>query len=262
VNADRATDSPGAGSELPFVAPCRALAPTAALRWVRLGWQDVRRAPGPSLTYGLLIIGISYLVSLLAFRFGSYILVLAMLSGFVFMAPVIAIGLYEVARQVGRGETPSTVAALRGTRRALGNAMVFALALLVVFLVWARAASVISIFLPVGADATSLEFVAYLGIGSTVGLIFAAITFSCSAFSLPMIDDRDTDAVTALVTSINAVLRNKGAMVVWALIICAAVLVGFATGFLAFGVLIPLLGYATWHAYEETIDASAWPAAR
>jgi hypothetical protein len=40
-----------------------------------------------------------------------------------------------------------------------------------------------------------------------------------------------------------------------------AVLVGFATAFLAFGVLIPLLGYATWHAYEETIDASSWPPA-
>jgi len=24
-------------------------------------------------------------------------------------------------------------------------------------------------------------------------------------------------------------------------------------------VVIPLLGYATWHAYQETVDASAWP---
>ena len=246
---------------LPFVAPCRQLAPTAPLRWLRLGWQDVRRAPGPSFAYGLLVVAVSWLVSLLAFRLGSYVLVLAALSGFVFVAPVTAIGLYEVARQVARGETPSIAAALRGTRRAVGNAMVFSLALLVVFLVWARAASVISIFLPIGANATAIEFATYFGIGSAVGLIFASITFSCSAFSLPMIDDRDTDAITALVTSINAVLRNKPAMLVWAAIIVAAVLVGFATAFLAFWVLIPLLGYATWHAYQETIDASAWPPA-
>jgi uncharacterized membrane protein len=249
------------GEELPFVAPCRDLAPNAPFRWVRLGWEDLRRAPGPSVTFGLLVVGISWLVTLLAFRVGSYILVLAMLSGFVFIAPVIAIGLYEVARQLGRGREPSVTAAVKGTRRAFGNAMVFSLALLVVFLVWARAASAISIFLPVGANATPLEFVAYFGVGSVVGLIFASITFSCSAFSLPMIDDRDTDAVTALVTSINAVLRNKGAMVVWAAIIVAAVVAGFATGFVAFGVLIPLLGYATWHAYEEAIDGSAWPRA-
>ena len=261
MNPDPATGTPGVDTELPFVAPCRELTATAPLRWIRLGWQDLRRAPGPSFAYGLLIVAISYLVSLLAYGLGSYILLLAMLTGFIFIAPVIAIGLYEVARQVGRGQTPSTAAALSGTRRALGNAMVFSLALLVVFLVWARAASVISIFLPTGANASAIEFLAYFGIGSIVGLIFASITFSCSAFSLPMIDDRDTDAVTALVTSINAVLRNKGAMLVWAAIIVAAVLVGFATAFLAFGVLIPLLGYATWHSYEETIDASAWPPA-
>jgi uncharacterized membrane protein len=261
VTDEQPAADPRHDENLPFVAPCRALAAGAPLRWVRLGWQDVRRAPGPTLAYGLLVVVISWLVSVLAFQVGRYILLLAMLSGFVFIAPVIAIGLYEVARQVARGETPTLAVALRGTRRAFGNAMVFALALLVVFLVWARAASAVSIFLPIGANATAVEFVAYFGIGSVIGLIFASITFSCSAFSLPMIDDRDTDAVTALVTSINAVLRNKPAMVVWASIIVAAVLVGFATAFLAFGVLIPLLGYATWHASEDAIDASAWPPA-
>jgi uncharacterized membrane protein len=25
--------------------------------------------------------------------------------------------------------------------------------------------------------------------------------------------------------------------------------------------LLPLLGHATWHAYRDTIDASAWPVA-
>jgi uncharacterized membrane protein len=117
----------------------------------------------------------------------------------------------------------------------------------------------VSIFLPMEADATAAAFLAYFGIGTAIGAIFAAITFSASAFSLPMIDDRETDTVTALVTSINAVLRNKRAMLVWAAIIVASVLAGFATAFLAFWVLIPLLGYATRHAYEETIDASAWP---
>jgi uncharacterized membrane protein len=261
MSADQTARDPAERRPLPFVAPCRKLAPSAPFRWVRLGWRDLRRSPGATFTYGLLVVFLSYLVSLLAFRLGSFVLVLAVLSGFVFIAPVIAVGLYEVARQAARGEVPSVAVAVRGTQRAFGNSMVFALALLLVFLVWARAASVISIFLPMDADATAVEFLTYFGVGSIVGAIFAAITFSASAFSLPMIDDRDTDAVTALVTSINAVLRNKGAMVVWAAIIVAATLIGFATAFLAFWVLIPLLGYATWHGYEETIDASAWPPA-
>ena len=75
-----------------------------------------------------------------------------------------------------------------------------------------------------------------------------------------MICDRDTDAVTAIVTSVNAVLRNKPAMVLWVLLIVTLTAIGFATALLGLGVTIPVLGYATWHAYEDTIDASAWPA--
>jgi len=80
------------------------------------------------------------------------------------------------------------------------------------------------------------------------------------------------DTVTAVVSSINAVLRNKPAMAVWAVCIALAVAPGFAllfmgrdraAGFawlmLALGVTLPLIGHATWHAYRETIDAEAWP---
>jgi uncharacterized membrane protein len=71
--------------------------------------------------------------------------------------------------------------------------------------------------------------------------------------------DRQCDAVTATVTSVNAVLRNKSAMLVWAACIAAAVVTGFALGIVGLGLTIPLIGHATWHAYEDTIDASAWP---
>jgi hypothetical protein len=33
--------------QLPFVAPCRPLPAGAPLDWIRLGWQDYRRAPRP-----------------------------------------------------------------------------------------------------------------------------------------------------------------------------------------------------------------------
>jgi uncharacterized membrane protein len=260
MNQQATGSSPGRDT-LPFVAPCHQLKATDPLRWVSMGWQDVRRAWRPTLSYGISLVFISYLVTGLAFWLGSYVLVLAALSGFVFIAPVAAIGLYEISRQVEAGNKPMMIVAIRGTQRAFGNATVFSLALLVVFLLWARASSVISVFLPIQADPDFVEMWPYLLVGTAVGAVFAAVTFSVSAFSLPMIDDRDTDTVTALVTSVNAVLRNKRAMLVWAAIIGMAVLAGFATAFLGFVVLIPLLGYSTWHAYEETIDASAWPKA-
>jgi Putative transposase len=97
--------------------------------------------------------------------------------------------------------------------------------------------------------------------GVMVGGLFAAITFAVSAFALPMIDDRQTDAVTAVVASVNTVLRNKRAMLNWAAVIITSVLIGFATAFLLSVIMIPLLASATWHVYLETIDASAWPKA-
>lgn len=251
--------SPTAEDERPFVAPCRKLAPAAPLGWVKRGWQDFRLAPGQSVAYGLVIAALSWVVTAIGMRMGSYWAVLVLLSGFVFIAPVLALGLYSISRQLGAGLKPSLRRCFGEQRRSLGTAMVFALALLVVFLVWARAGSMLHVFFPVEAHPDWRQLAGFLAIGSAVGSVFALITFAFSAFSLPMICDRDADAITAVVTSINAVLRNKPAMLVWILLIVALTAIGFATALLGLAVTIPLLGYATWHGYRETIDASAWP---
>jgi uncharacterized membrane protein len=99
----------------------------------------------------------------------------------------------------------------------------------------------------------------YLGFGSAIGAVFAAVTFSASAFSLPMIMHRNVDSITAIVTSVNAVLRNKRAMFVWLTLIVVALLLGIATIFIGLVVIIPVIGYAAWHGYQETIDASMFP---
>jgi uncharacterized membrane protein len=241
--------------DLPFVAPCRSIGPGAPLGWIRSGWKDYRRAPRQSLAYGLVIAALSWAVVGVGLKMGSYWAVLILLSGFVFVAPVLALGLYSISRQLGR--------ALRRCfgeqRRSLGTAMVFALALLVVFLVWARAGSMLHVFFPEEGHPDWKQLAGFLAVGSAVGSVFAMVTFAFSAFSLPMICDRDADAITAVVTSVNAVLRNKPAMVVWVALIVVLTAVGFATALLGLVVTIPLLGYATWHGYRETIDASAWP---
>ncbi len=74
-----------------------------------------------------------------------------------------------------------------------------------------------------------------------------------------MIMDKKVDMVTAIVTSVNAVLHNKKVMLFWASIIFLSLLLGFATAFAGLLFLMPIIGHATWHAYQETIDASAWP---
>jgi uncharacterized membrane protein len=257
---------------LPFVAPCRTLAPFAPLDWVRHGWRDLWSAPRQSLTYGAIVVLLSFIVALVAIEFGGYWELLALVSGFILIAPLLAVGTYVISSQLDRGESPSLRRCIREEQRALGNLMVFALMLMVVFLVWARAGSAVHVFFPIGEAPDWSDYATFLGIGSTIGSIFAAIVFSAAAFSLPMIVDRKVDTVTAVVTSINAVLRNKPAMVVWAACIVLAVAPGFALLFMGrdhgsrlawlmalLGVTLPLIGHATWHGYRATIDASAWP---
>ena len=206
--------------EMPFVAPCRKLSLWAPFGWMRLGIKDLVQAPQHSMAYGLTVALMIGIVCMLAWFRGSQWFMFAMIGGFVFLAPLTCIGLYAISAQLERGQQPLMARSARAAwKRHFGNEMIFALALLVIFLVWARAAVMVSVFFPTDGNPTLGDWLFYLGFGSAIGAVFAAVTFSASAFSLPMIMHRDVDSVTAIVTSVNAVLRNKGAMLVWLTIV-------------------------------------------
>ena len=253
-------DNPENLDELPFVAPCRKLAPWAPFRWIRRGVTDLMKAPQQSMAYGLAVALLMGIVSLLAWFQGGEWIVYAILGGFVFLAPLTCIGLYAISAQLERGQPPLMIRSLRAAfRRHLGNEMIFAIVLLVIFLVWARAAVMITVFMLEDPEPTFSDIWPFLAFGSIVGAVFAAVTFCASAFSLPMIMHRNVDSITAIVTSVNAVLRNKRAMVVWLSLIIAGLLIGVITVFVGLIVIIPVIGYAAWHGYLETIDAEQFP---
>jgi uncharacterized membrane protein len=245
---------------MPFVAPCRELSMFAPFGWLKKGIADLGRAPQQGLTYGFFMALIMAIVVWLAWAYGSHWFMLAMLGGFVFIAPLSCIGLYAISAQLERGQEPSMARSLRAAfKRHLGNEMIFAIALLIVFLIWARAAVMISIFFPMSAHPEIGDLVPYLTIGTAVGAFFAIVTFSVSAFSLPMIMHRDVDSITAIVTSINAVLRNKFAMMVWLALIMLGLIIGMMTAFVGLIVILPVIGYGAWHGYQETIVADDFP---
>jgi uncharacterized membrane protein len=258
MSAPQGSD-PASMNELPFVAPCRALPVNASFRWLQKGWRDLAQAPLQSLFYGVVLTLLSVAIAILTWRLGLIALYLGLASGFVFVGPFLAVGLYSISYQLEIGRRPTLAYSLSEGRAHLRDTLVLGICLLIVLLVWARAATIMSVFRPESALPTWREFIPFFGIGSAVGAVFASIVFAATAFSLPMLLDRRTDAVTGVVTSINATLRNKAAMAVWGAIIVLAVLAGFATLLLGFVVLLPLIGHATWHAYRGTIDGSMWP---
>jgi len=93
----------------------------------------------------------------------------------------------------------------------------------------------------------------FLALGSAIGAVFASGTFALAAISLPMLLDREVGIITALGTSWTAVTMNPVPMALWAGLIALAVLLGFATFFVALIFVMPLVGYATWHAYRDLV---------
>ncbi len=254
-----AAPTPDTPEALPFVVPCRTLDRAAPLRWLRLGWADLRRAPRLSLSYGFALTLLSLLIAAATWRFGTLALYVGLATGFVFVGPLLAVGLYSISRQLGLGIKPVLGYCLREGTYHLKELLVLGVALLIVLLVWARAAAMVHVFFPAVGEPGWRDLFVFLGVGSATGAVFALIVFAASAFSLPFILDRKVDAITAAVSSFNAVLHNKRPMLLWVALIGMSVMLGFATAFLGFIVLLPLIGHATWHAYRETLDTGAWP---
>jgi uncharacterized membrane protein len=86
-----------------------------------------------------------------------------------------------------------------------------------------------------------------------VGAVIAGLVFLATAVSIPMLMDRDTDIVTAIMTSGRSVVSNPAPMLLWAALLAAMAGIGFATFLLGFILLLPLAGHATWHAYRALV---------
>ena len=241
----------------PLFYPSNSLSMTAPLRWLKLGWNDIRQAPGPSLVYGFGLVIFFDLITWLAWDGQSTVALFSLGIAFILAGPVLAFGLYSVSRQLERGQTPRLGVCWRESKNQLRNEMLFALVMLVVLLVWARAATMVNVFLPISDDMSWLDWVQYFGVGSAVGAVFATIVFCASVVSLPMMLDRDVDAITGALTSVAAVLNNKGPMLLWGLTIVLLVAIGFATALLGLAIILPLIGHASWHAYRETVQQAA-----
>lgn len=252
------THNPTEPEPLPFAAPYNTLPVWSALDWMALAWQDFKHAPGISLLYGSILVVISYALAIASWYLGGVVLLFSLLSGLVFIAPVLALGLYSISCQISGGYKPKLTYCMREGKRHIGNEMVFSVILLVVFLVWTKAGSGVHIFFPIESNPELADYLIFYFVGGLIGSVFAVVVFCASAFSLPMMMDRKADTVTAVISSVNAVINNKRAMMVWLGIVVLGVVICLATAFLAMPFVMPLLGYATWHGYKQTINAEMW----
>lgn len=235
----------------------------AGFEWLAAGWRDLKTQPGPSLAYGLIVLLLSAAIVAGLWRLGMDFILFPALAGFLVFAPALATGLYEKSRALEAGE-PVTFQRMLFPRPASGGQVLFTGALLLgLILLWMRAAIIIyALFFGVttfpGIDhVAGMLFTTPTGawmlvVGGVVGALFAAFSLAISAFSIPMMYDREVDALTAMGESWALVWNNRRAMIVWGAIVLALFLFSLATALVGLVVVFPLLGHATWHAYKAT----------
>jgi uncharacterized membrane protein len=234
----------------------------APWRWLSAAWSDLWQAPGVSLAYGFLLVAASFGLSFGLYLADLFYLVLPLAAGFMFVAPVLAVGLYEVSRRLETGEPVTLSAAVTAWRRN-GQILLMGLLLTLFLLAWIRLAFLIfalffgteppSSALFVNTVLLSPEGLPFLAVGTAVGGVLAGLVFAMSAVSIPMLLDRDVNVIDAMLTSIAAVRQNWRVMLGWAALIVVFTAAGIATAFLGLAVALPLIGHASWHAYRDLV---------
>jgi uncharacterized membrane protein len=228
------------------------------------GLRDFQAAP----LYGLLLGGIyaagGLLIVLLVTALGMVYLAYPLAAGFALIGPFVAVGLYEVSRRREAGAKP--------TLRDVWSAMVgrsevgwMAFVTLFVFILWMyQVRFLMALFLGLNASFANLqqfitvvlttnEGLLFLMVGNLIGAALSLILFSLTVVSFPLLLDRDVDFITAMITSVRAVVASPVPMIGWAAVIVVLLIVSSLPFFLGLVVTLPVLGHATWHLYRRIV---------
>ena len=228
--------------------------------WLLLGWRDLMAAKGIGLFYGACFLFMAMVLGAVFRSKPEYAMSIA--SGCLLVGPFLAMGLYEVSRRRELGMLPELGASLTCWDSHLRSMGMLVLVLIVLELLWGRASLVVfAVFFNTGMPSTTGVINAifnpenweFLAVYVVVGGVFAGLVYAISVVSIPMILDRDTDAISAAITSLQLVFGNVAVMLLWGVLITSLVVVAFIPWGLGLLVIGPWLGHASWHAYRGSV---------
>ncbi|HET8611983.1 MAG TPA: DUF2189 domain-containing protein, partial [Sphingomonas sp.] len=252
--------------------PIRRITPADLRFALREGFSDFKQMRGD-----IWIIAIIYPLFSLAVAFASLggvplVLFFPMAAGLSLLGPLVAAGFYELARRRELGLEASWEHFFDVLKNpSIGAIVGVAALMLAIFGGWVWAAGAIhDAFLgnvpppSVGAFLGQLFGTAagweMMIVGDAVGLVFALGVLILTWVSMPMLVDRPVDGGTAIVTSARAVMANPLMALRWGLTVAVLLVLGAIPAFIGLAVVLPWLGYATWHLYTRIVDRSALPA--
>jgi uncharacterized membrane protein len=258
-------DDKGPWREAQGVPPVRAATWDDIRAALAAGWADFRAAPALGLMVGLVYVVAGWVLIAVIEARDYRGLTFPVIAGFSLVGPFFATILYEMSRrrEYGLGFGFSDIPAMiRGTARRqimfLGFALMFWLA------VWSRIAVMLfalhfsaqpaRFFELMGEFFTTSHGISFLLVGHAFGAFFAAVAFCISVVAFPFLLDRDSDVITAMVTSFKTVIASPVVMLGWGCIIGAVLAAASLPGFLGLLVALPVLGHASWHLYRRLVE--------
>ena len=232
----------------------------APVRWLSAGWRDLKATHFKGVFYGVIFAAMGLIISFIYQT--KWQLTMGAIAGFFLMGPFICCGLYALSRQHGLGESVSLGDSLVSWRRNTKSIIFFAAILTFAMIVWARVSLVLFALFSANTFPTlqgliaqlfSPEHLEFLLVWFGVGFLFASLIFAISVISVPMMLDRDVDALGAVFASFRALMENVGPLYLWAFLIVVIMGLSLVLGFVGLLVTAPIIGHASWHAYRDLI---------
>ena len=229
------------------------------LQWLSLGWKDFTQAPMLGLLYGLCLFVMGHAL-LLAFK-SAPVYVLALGACFLMVGPFLSLGLYQISQDLQALRRPTLRRSVCAWQPIASPLTVFASALMAAGIAWSGASLLLFTLsfdtMPLDSKTwtalLSLNNFGFLAAYLVLAGAFAGLAFTTSVIALPMICDKRVDARTAGLTSVRACQKNSITMTLWAMLIAALVVAAMLTWFVGLLVIGPVLGHATWHAYQALV---------
>jgi len=233
--------------------------------WLAYAWQDLLRHPIASLAYGFAVSAL-LLVIFFVTSLNIYVIV-ASISGFMLIGPIMAAGLCELSRRNENDEAVGFDESIDGLQHCQSSLTRFAGILLGFSALWFLLSGLV-LSLTVGDIAPPLDQTMWgnfltlvtpsqLLLYAIVGGILACVAFVVSVVSVPAIIDNSLPSADAMAVSFKATLDNLPTMLLWAFLIVLLSAVGFVTFLIGMIIIYPLLGHATWHAYRDIVNNQA-----